>query len=131
MVERLREGRALLHMARIIGLAASLLNIVLLLVLVFFNPYSSRGITAGTYGVAAALSALALLVAWACVKIKPVVIFLAALVSLIPHGFYLLHTPGVFRWIGVSNMLYLVAGINMVVALRRGNPREHGGWWRC
>ncbi len=58
---------------------------------------------------------LALLVIWGVIVGKPVPVFVAFLLSFFPVGLYFLGTPGVFAWIGVLDVLYLVAGALLVL----------------
>jgi hypothetical protein len=104
---------AALSLARLIGLAGAVLTLVLYGVLLFANPYSGQGIGEDTYVVATAMGLLAPLVIWAALTLKPLVILGAFVVSFFPVGLYTLGTPGLFRWIGVANLLYLVSGIGI------------------
>lgn len=114
----------LLKSTRVIGLGAALLTILLWGVFLIFNPYTDQHITTGTYRVAAAMSLLALLVAWASLKTRPAPIILAFLASFIPVGLYMSGTPGIFRWLAVCNLLYMLAAIGMVIGQRRRNGGE-------
>jgi len=42
----------------------------------------------------------------------------------VPIGLYLLFTPGIFRWIGIFNLLYLLASLLMVVEHAIAKPSQ-------
>jgi hypothetical protein len=108
-----------LQIIRLIGLTGAILSIVLYGWFVFFNPYSNQGLTTEVYGMVSLMSLLALLAGWAAFKFKPGWLFAAFLLSFFPVGLYLLGTPGVFRWIGVANLLYLLAALSMMFYPRK------------
>ena len=64
---------------------------------------------------------LALVGTGAAWKTKPYWMLAVFAVSFIPVGFYTLGVPGPFQWIGVSNTLFLISGL--LVILRLSNPR--------
>lgn len=71
---------------------------------------------------------LALVVIWGVIADRPVPVLVAFLLSLFPAGLYFLGTPGIFAWIGVMNVFYLVGGALLVLhrvllALRRTEER--------
>ena len=114
----------MLQTGRWIGFLASGATLVLWAVFLFANPYSSEGISSesDTYAVAAvmvALAAAAFVAAW---KVKPILMFLVFGLSLLPVGLYLFGTPGIFRWVGVCNFLFLPSGILMRARHRHNNP---------
>ena len=106
-------------LAYFIGLTAAGLTIILYGVLLFFNPYVSQPATMETYWVAAIMILLALLVVWAILNHMPGLIFLAFLASFFPVGLYMLGTPGLFMGIGICNLLYLTAGILMIICRKK------------
>ncbi len=68
---------------------------------------------------AALMIVLALAAAWASLNTKPLILLFAFVGSFVPSGFYmLLLTPSPFKWIGVGNLLYLVAGLLMLSSRR-------------
>lgn len=118
--------RIVLVLARIVGLVAALSAIVLYGVLLFHSP------DRGPYPVAAAMVLLALVVIWGVIADRPVPVLAAFLLSLFPVGLYFLGTPGIFAWIGVMNVFYLVAGALLVLhrvllTLRRTEERLGAG----
>ena len=104
-------SRLLLGLARLTAFAGVLSTVVLWIVFMFFNPYYSpdQSFDLGPYAMATMMILLAAAVAWAVVNVKPLILFGAFVGSFMPMGFYVLLTPGVFSWIGVANLLYLVA----------------------
>jgi hypothetical protein len=71
---------------------------------------------------------LALVVIRGVIAARFVPVFAAFLLSFFPFGLYLLGTPGIFAWIGVMNVFYLVAGALLVLhrvllVLRRTEER--------
>lgn len=105
--------------ARIIGLSAAILTIILYGVLLFTNPYSEQGPNEGTYRVVALMIFMALLAVWGSLKFKPLLLFIAFFGSFIPEGFYMLGTPGIAKLIGICNLLFLVAGIVLFIQRRK------------
>lgn len=112
----------MLRAGRWIGFLASGATLVLWAVFLFANPYDSEGIKSDNYAVAAvmvALAAAAFVAAW---RIIPILMFIVFAISLFPVGLYLLGTPGIFRWVGVCNFLFLPSGLLMRAA-RKQNSR--------
>lgn len=54
---------------------------------------------------------LGLAAARASLRQAPVVTALCGFISLVPVGVYLLFLPGLFRWIGVADLVVLVSGV--------------------
>lgn len=100
----------MVKITRLIGMLASLGTLGLYTVLVFFNPYRAGSLTAPIM-LMLLLAAVGFLVAW---KTNPYLMLVVFLTSFIPVGFYLLGTPGLFRWIGVLNVLYGLVGLGLV-----------------
>ena len=115
MRQRGTQHSPLLIFARLLGVAAALATIVLYGILLFFNPYSSEGITAGTYGVGALMGLLALVAIAGALMCKPSLLLFAFLGSFLPVGLYFLASPGIFALIGVANLLYLLAAGSMAL----------------
>jgi hypothetical protein len=102
---------SMVMLARVTGFLASGGIIILWMVLVFLSPYGSGGVTRGTYMVAGAMTLLALLGGAAVYKVKPYPLLGVFVASFVPVGFYMIGTPGIFKWIGVFNALFLVSGL--------------------
>ena len=49
----------------------------------------------------------------AALRRKPRAMLVVALFSVLPVGGYLLGSPGLFRWIGGLNIIYLLSAIGM------------------
>ena len=113
------QNSSFLQIVRLIGLTGAGLSLFLYSWFVFFNPYSDQGLNSEVYSVAILMSLLALLAGWAAFKFKPGWLLAAFLLSFFPVGLYLLGTPGIFRWIGVANLLYLLAGLNLILYRRK------------
>jgi hypothetical protein len=71
----------------------------------------SAPIAPRTYLMAALMIGLSCFGAVSAWKARPLRMTVAAAVSFVPVGFYALGTPGIFRFIGVSNLLLLLAGV--------------------
>jgi len=93
--------------ARSIGIIASFTAFVLYIVLAFFNPYGQGVITLPVF-LMILLSAAAGMSAW---KAKPYILLIIALALFLPVGFYTLGAPGIFKWIGVSNITLLLTAL--------------------
>ena len=105
----------MLQLGRSVGLAASAATFSLWLVFLFFNPYGNRGINGSTYAIASLMLGLALVGAVAAWKGRPVWMFVVFALSFVPVGLYTLGVPGPFKWVGVSNTMFLISGLLMVV----------------
>jgi hypothetical protein len=100
----------MLKIARLIGMFASLGTLGLYIVLVFFNPYSAGQLT-WPIGLMMLLAGVGFMVAW---KTSPYLMLIVFLASFIPIGLYMLGTPGIFKWIGVFNLLYGLASLSLI-----------------
>lgn len=95
--------------ARLIGMLASLGVLGLYLVYVFFNPYSPGSLTLPIV-VMLTLALVGALAAWWA---KPYFMLAVFLVAFIPMGLYTLGTPGLFKWIGILQLIFLLASVLM------------------
>ncbi len=84
------------------------------LVFLFFNPDGNRGITAGSYAIAALMLGLALMGAVTAWKGRPYWMFVVFTLSFVPAGLYVLGAPRPFQWVGVSNTLFLISDFLML-----------------
>ena len=112
----------MIQAGRWIGFLASGATLALWAVFLFANPYDSEGIKSDNYAPVAVMMALAaagILAAW---RIIPILMFIVFAISLFPVGLYLLGTPGMFKWVGVCNLLFLPSGL-LMRARRRKNSR--------
>ncbi len=124
--------RPLLASARLIGLGGAISAFVLWIVF-FVGSFrvlgEDFGITTGTLVQAALMAALAIVAAWASLRLVAPVLIVVSVVSFVPVGFYLMLLSGYLWWIGVCNLLCLAAGLIMAVGLRLARParREVAG----
>lgn len=98
-----------------IGVAAAIGAICLFAVLLYFNPYVKAEPGIDTSLTVLLMVAAAVFGIVASVKARPFWILIVFFVSFFPIGFYLLGTPGIFKWIGVCNMLFPVSAVLMGV----------------
>jgi hypothetical protein len=77
--------------------------------LLFSNPYNFEEFTVEIYWIAAIMIFLALLAVWAAVRLNTTFMFVVFIGLFFPEGLYMLGMPGLFRWIGAANLIYLVA----------------------
>jgi hypothetical protein len=100
----------MVKVARLLGSLAALGTLSLYIVLVFFNPYSPGSLTIPIM-LMMLLSGVSTITAW---KAKPYLMLVIFLLSFVPMGLYMLGTPGLFKWIGIFNLLFLLASVLMV-----------------
>lgn len=97
-----------------IGLFASIGSIILWILFVFFNPYTHEPVERDVL-----LNTLLTLCFPACVALlatlikRPSLMFIAFVWSL-PISLYTAMTPSIFKWFGLTCLLYLVAGLLMI-----------------
>ncbi|HFQ93206.1 MAG TPA: hypothetical protein ENK32_04305 [Anaerolineae bacterium] len=84
------------------GLLVAAGTLILWLVGLFYLPPTS-------WLAAGVMILLSLLAGYASWRERPYLLTLTALLSFFPAGYYLLGTPGLFKWIGVLNLLLFVA----------------------
>lgn len=99
--------------ARALGIVFQAIAIGLYGILDFFNPYVplQLGQDAGplmTSILQVAFAVLGIVVSWAG---KPILMLGISALEFIPAGCYLLGTPGIFRWIGILDVLYGLTAI--------------------
>lgn len=92
---------------RYLGLAAAVGALALYGIFVWFNPYNPGSLTLPV--VLRMLVGVAGL--WVAYKAKPLVMLLGFVLAFVPLGLYMLGTPGLFRWIGVMDLVYLTASL--------------------
>lgn len=73
----------------------------------FFNPYAAGGMTLPILG----MMFLACTGVIAVLKAKPRIALGISLALFVPIGFYTMGTPGIFRWIGILNLLFVTASL--------------------
>jgi len=97
----------MLTLSRTIGLFTLLGIIGLYITLAFFNPYAAGGMTLPIV----AMMFLACTGVIAVLKARPYIMLGISLALFVPIGFYTLGTPGIFRWIGILNLLLVMASL--------------------
>lgn len=100
-----------IKIARTIGMIASAGTAGLYIALVFSNPYTTGSMTLPI----AVMMLLALTGIIAALKTRPYPMLAVFLASFVPIGFYMLWTPGIFKWIGIFNLLFLLASLLMLM----------------
>jgi hypothetical protein len=114
----------MLTLSRLVGLSASIGVISLWSIFSFLNPYGYQGITGSTYLIAVFMILLGVVGVVAVLTEQSWLMFAIFVLSFVPIGFYLLSTPGIFRWIGIFNLLFLLSGLVILVLRHRENaPR--------
>ncbi|HYP28814.1 MAG TPA: hypothetical protein VE262_19030 [Blastocatellia bacterium] len=102
-----------LYILRVVGFVAATTATILYLMFVFFNPYGNEFLSGETYILVAVLISLACLSGWASLMNKPLFMLIVSVLSFIPVGFYLLLTPGIFKYIGFCNLICIGIAILM------------------
>lgn len=97
--------------AQVMGLVSATGGLVLCAVFVWFNPYTA-GVLTLPIAVRVAIGLGGLFAAFKGWRFWMLVVFAA---SFLPLGLYLLGTPGIFKWIGISDLVYLVATLLLFV----------------
>ncbi|WLD94310.1 hypothetical protein [Alkalihalobacillus sp. AL-G] len=109
--------------ARGIGFVASISSIVLWIIMIFLNPYSP-----GT-SLDVVINTFVTLLTPACVVLigtyfnHSPAIYIGFVISL-PISLYLLGTPGIFLFFGVTSFLYLITAVLFTVHNRFNSHRE-------
>jgi hypothetical protein len=113
-----------LRAIQLLGTGAWVASIALWIVFLWFNPYSPSGITPGTYAIVIFMIALGVLGVYGTWTRRPGFLYVVVGLSFCPVGLYVLLTPGIFRAIGILNLLALSAAI---LLHRRVLAAMHGG----
>jgi len=113
----------MLALGRGIGLGAAGVTLALWGWFLSGKLYNTAGITTATYSVVYLMVLIAVVGVFAAWKAWPHLMLLVFFLSFVPMGFYLLGTPGVFFWIGVTNLGFLASGI-LLRKGRRAQPPE-------
>lgn len=101
------------RVARFAAIVGQSATIVLYLVLNFANPYAAlyQGNPLDALPVSLLQIVLALFGIVAAWRSLPAIMLIVFLVQFWPVGFYMLGVPSLFRWIGVLNLLFLLAAL--------------------
>lgn len=100
--------------ASLFGVIASLGSLFLWVMFLFFNPYSNAGIGGVTYVIGFTMLGLSVVGILASLKTRVILMYIVFLGSL-PLGLYFFLTPGIFKWLGLFCVLYLVSALLMTV----------------
>lgn len=106
-------------LGRAAGVLASVLTSGLWLAFLFSAPAAESGASTATFFVVLLMAGIATLGVLAAWRGRPYLTFAVFVFSFFPMGLYLLGTPGIYRWIGVFDFLFLASGVLMVLGARR------------
>jgi hypothetical protein len=105
---------------QICGTASAAFVLVLTAVFFFWNPYARSRELVMDGAIGMGITALLAVFAGASALAKRAgLVLLAFLLSFVPLGIYLMGTPGVFRWVGVAQVGYLLAAACLSPRSRR------------
>lgn len=102
----------------IFGLLGSILGIALWIILLFFNPYSREQQISYTYILTQIIPAIVGLVS---AIVKKVWLMVIVLIILLPLGFYMALTPGIFKYFGLALVFYLISIVLIVIGNKMRN----------
>ncbi len=102
-----------LEIGRITGTLAACGAIVLWLIFLFANPYNNQGQAVDTVLVAILMLFLGALGVLAALTNRPYLMAFLAAAMFVPVGLYTLGTPGLFRGIGLLELVYFAAALLM------------------
>lgn len=104
-------------LARTLGVLASVGTLTLYTTFVWANPYSPGMLTLPIM-LMMLFAGVGMWAAWAG---RPYLMAAVALGLFVPMGLYMLGTPGLFRWIGVFNLVFFLAAVLMFVDRFKGH----------
>ncbi|NUU79225.1 hypothetical protein [Paenibacillus xylanilyticus] len=107
-----------MRIAKRIGIMSSMGSMILWVILILFNPYTHE--RAENDVIISTLFSLFIpaCLAWlASIIQKPSLMFIAFFWSL-PISLYMTMTPSVFKWFGVTSIMYLISGILIIRGIR-------------
>lgn len=110
------ELRLIVNIARWAGVLAALGTFAFYLIFNFANPHGNQGYTAEAFANSLLMMALALGGALVAGFANPYLMLIAFALLFYPIGLYFFLTPGVFRWIGIFELLYLGAALVILSA---------------
>jgi magnesium-transporting ATPase (P-type) len=111
------------RIGQVLGIFSTLGALILWIISLWYNPYSPAPLTLPLLG----MMALALLGLLAASLARPLVMVFIFVFSFVPVGLYMLGTPGIFKWIGIFNLLYGTAGLILLIhqwQLKRGKEER-------
>lgn len=98
-------------MARWLGVASSGASAVLWVIFVGANPYAPQGLGPASVGIGCLMVLLGLAGVRASLRQRWGWMYVIFALSFIPEGLYMLGTPGIFRGIGIANLVFLGAAV--------------------
>lgn len=97
-----------------IGVSTAIITLLLWGSFFLTNPYEAQGErSGGSLAIGGLMMLFSILAGWAAWKGKVMWLVIAFVGSIFPVGLYLLGTPGIWRWIGLMNLLYVVSAIGI------------------
>jgi hypothetical protein len=99
----------------ILGVIAGVFSIVLWMVLVFYNPYTTSGfdnVAVNTFFMLCLPACLAIISSF----MKKKYLMLIAFIWSLPISLYLMLTPGIFAWFIAPSMIYFICFLFMLLA---------------
>lgn len=105
-------ARWLARFGQVIAIVASAAAAALYIVLLIFNPYASQPFSwAGLNRVPIVMIVLQIAAAMASVSRHVGLMYVLFVCMFVPVGWYSILLPSMYRWIGVSNLVFLVGTI--------------------
>lgn len=107
----MRRGTLYQKTSVILGIAGSLLGILLWIILIFFNPYGSEQTKPGTFYITFLMLCLPAIVAILTLVYNRLKLIWVVLIWTLPYGLFFSATPGIFNVYGIVLVIYLIAAI--------------------
>lgn len=101
----------MLRISRLVGLMAGVGVISLWGVFGLLNLYGYQSLSGSVYLVVGLMVCLAIVGLFAALTDNPYLMLAVFGFSFVPVGLYLLGTPGILRWIGGFNILFLLSAL--------------------
>jgi len=96
-----------------LGVMASVVTMLSWVMFVLTEPYGHDEAEWIGFLIIAAMFGFSFLAAWSSITKRIFWLCVAFLISFFPVGLYMLLTPGMGKWIGIGNLVYLVSAIGM------------------
>ncbi len=109
----------MMRVGQAVGVVSGVICLGLTAVFLFAHPYGQAGMTSASEWGMVGLAVLAGGTAVLAYLNRPQWILLTFILSFVPVGFYLLLTPGIFRWVGVAHLGYLAAYFVLTAVQKR------------
>lgn len=102
---------------------AAIGTIALWLIFLFANPYDNPAQVTDSVLIVILMLILSTLAVLASLTGRPYWMAFLAAIMLVPVGLYTLGTPGLFRWIGILEIIFLAAALLMIASKILQQPR--------